>query len=132
MITRFIEDAIGESFCADRSERRSSPARRRDGGPGARRLSGPFEAADRDVKAFLFSHMYRHPDVQAVRDEADRSCARLFAAYMVEPSMMPPGWAAMAGVGDRARAVADYIAGMTDRFAVHEHARLFDGPPDLR
>jgi len=46
--------------------------------------------------------------------------------------MMPRGWAAKAGEGARARAVADYIAGMTDRFAVQEHARIFDGPMDLR
>jgi dGTPase len=45
---------------------------------------------------------------------------------------MPPDWAAKARQGERARAVADYIAGMTDRFAIAEHARLFDGPPDLR
>jgi dGTPase len=45
---------------------------------------------------------------------------------------MPPEWAAKAEQGERARAVADYIAGMTDRFAIAEHARLFDGPPDLR
>jgi dGTPase len=45
---------------------------------------------------------------------------------MTDPSTMPPGWAAKAGGQTRARAVADYIAGMTDRFAVAEHARLFD------
>ena len=45
---------------------------------------------------------------------------------------MPPEWAARAENGDLARAVADYIAGMTDRFAIAEHARLFDGASDLR
>ncbi len=76
--------------------------------------------------------MYRHPQVQAVRDKADAIVRRLFNAYIADPSPMPPDWAAKAEAGDRARAVADYIAGMTDRFAVHEHARLFDGPADLR
>jgi dGTPase len=57
---------------------------------------------------------------------------RLFTAYMTDPSAMPREWAAKADGQTRARAVADYIAGMTDRFAIAEHARLFDGPPDLR
>ena len=57
---------------------------------------------------------------------------RLFKAYMSDPSAMPPEWAAKADGQARARAVADYIAGMTDRFAIAEHARLFDGASDLR
>ena len=76
--------------------------------------------------------MYRHPDVKRVREQADAIVRRLFKAYMSDPSAMPPEWAAKAGEGDRARAVADYIAGMTDRFAIAEHARLFDGASDLR
>ena len=63
----------------------------------------------------------------------DAIVRRLFKAYMSDPSAMPPG---MGGQGRRsrrrARAVADYIAGMTDRFAIAEHARLFDGASDLR
>jgi len=51
---------------------------------------------------------------------------------MTDPSAMPADWAAKAGQGERARAVADYIAGMTDRFAIAEHDRLFDGASDLR
>ncbi len=67
-----------------------------------------------------------------VRNKADAIVRRLFSAYLADPSLMPPDWSAKAAAGDRARAVADYIAGMTDRFAIHEHARLFDGPTDLR
>ena len=95
-------------------------------------LSPDTEAADRDVKTFLFAHMYRHPQVQAERDKADAIVRRMFSAYMADPSAMPTDWAARARTGDPARAVADWIAGMTDRFAVHEHARLFDGSPQLR
>ena len=76
--------------------------------------------------------MYRHPDVRRVRDQADAIVRRLFEAYLTDPSAMPPDWAAKAGQGERARAVADYIAGMTDRFAIAEHARLFDGAAELR
>ena len=94
--------------------------------------SAAIEAADRGIKAFLFAHMYRHQTVQKVRDKADAIVRRLFKAYLDDPSVMPRDWAAKAGQGEPARAVADYIAGMTDRFAIHEHVRLFDGPTDLR
>ena len=76
--------------------------------------------------------MYRHPDVQKVREQADAIVRRLFKAYLTDASAMPPEWAAKAEGRPRARAVADYIAGMTDRFAIAEHARLFDGASDLR
>jgi len=132
VITRFIEDAMGESRRRIAEAGVASPEAVWTAGRALVGHSAPFEAADRELKAFLFAHMYRHPQVQAVREMADAIVRRLFCAYMTDPTAMPPDWAAMAGAGDRARAVADYIAGMTDRFAVHEHARLFDGPTDLR
>ena len=132
VITRFIEDAIGESARRIAEDRIESPEAVARAGRPLVGLSPTLAAADRDLKAFLFHHMYRHPSVQRVRDKADAIVRRLFRAYMDDPNAMPGAWAAKAGRSDRARAVADYIAGMTDRFAVHEHARLFDGPMDLR
>jgi dGTPase len=132
VITRFIEDAIGESSKRIAEAGVASPADVERSGGALVGLSAAFETADRDIKAFLFSHMYRHPRVQSVREKADGIVRNLFAAYMADPSAMPPEWAGKAETGERARAVADYIAGMTDRFAVHEHARLFDGPQELR
>jgi dGTPase len=132
LITRFIEDAIGES------ERRISEAKidNPQAVMAARRAlvghSAAIVAADRGIKAFLFARMYRHPAVQRVRDKADAIVRRLFEVYLHDPSTMPRTWAAKAEQGEVARAVADYIAGMTDRFAVHEHARLFDGSRELR
>ena len=132
VITRFIEDAIGES-------RRRIAGAKVDSPEAVAAAVGPLvghspamAAADREIKAFLFARMYRHPSVQRVRDRADAVVRRLFEAYLTDPSEMPRTWAAKAGQGERARAVADYIAGMTDRFAIHEHARLFDGSPELR
>ncbi len=132
VITRFIEDAIGES-------RRRIAEARLDSPEAVAAAVGPLvghspamAAADREIKAFLFARMYRHPSVQRVRDGADAIVRRLFEAYLTDPSEMPRTWAVKAGQGERARAVADYIAGMTDRFAIHEHARLFDGSPELR
>jgi dGTPase len=135
IITRLIEDAMGES-------------RRRIGEAGVgdiedvraagRTLVGfspAFEAADADIKQFLFANMYRHPEVKRVREKADLVVRRLFAAFSGNPAAMPEEWAigaAGASDGDRARLAADYIAGMTDRFAISEHRRLFDDAPDLR
>jgi dGTPase len=132
VITRFIEDAIGESGRRIAESKVDSPEAV---GLAGRTLVGQtaaIEKADRDIKAFLFTRMYRHPNVRKVRDEADAIVRRLFKAYFSDPSAMPPEWAAKADAQGRARAVADYIAGMTDRFAIAEHARLFDGASDLR
>ena len=132
VITRFIEDAIGESGRRIAELEVASPEAVGVAGRALVGHSAAIQAADRDIKAFLFARMYRHPDVRKVRDQADAILRRLFGAYMADPSSMPPEWAAKADGRARARAVADYIAGMTDRFAIAEHARLFDAAFDLR
>jgi dGTPase len=132
VITRFIEDAIGESRRRIAEAKVDTPEAVLAAGRTLVGHSAAIEAADRDIKAFLFARMYRHSDVLKVRGRADAIVRRLFEAYWTDPSAMPPDWAAKAGQGERALAVADYIAGMTDRFAIAEHARLFDGAFDLR
>jgi dGTPase len=132
VITRFVEDAIAESRRRIAQSRVESPEAVVAAGRPLVGHSAVLAAADRDIKAFLFAHMYRHPDVRRVRDRADAIVRRLFEAYLRDPAAMPPVWAARVGEGERERAVADYIAGMTDRFAIAEHVRLFDGAPDLR
>ena len=79
--------------------------------------------------------MYRHPEVKRVREKADAIVRRLFQAYCGDPTAMPAEWAARARARMQASAhaaVADYIAGMTDRFALGEYRRLFDPAPELR
>jgi dGTPase len=132
VITRFIEDAIGESRRRIAESRVASPKAVATAGRTLVGHSAAIEAADRDIKVFLFARMYRHPNVRKVREEADAIVRRLFEVYFSDPLAMPPEWAAKAERGERARAVADYIAGMTDRFAIAEYARLFDGALDLR
>jgi dGTPase len=132
VITRFIEDAIGESRRRIAELTIDSPEAVAAAGRTLIGHSPVIEAADCDIKAFLFAHMYQHPEVRKVRDHADAIVRRLFEVYLADPSAMPPEWAAKADGETRARAVADYIAGMTDRFAIAEHARLFDAASDLR
>ncbi|HEX3808578.1 MAG TPA: deoxyguanosinetriphosphate triphosphohydrolase [Rhizomicrobium sp.] len=80
------------------------------------------------LKSFLFAHMYRHPRVMSVLDKAKQVVSDLFAAFSADPALLPPDWAALCGApGDAVTGgvVRDYIAGMTDRFALQEHARIF-------
>ncbi len=73
------------------------------------------------LKSFLLRNLYRHPQVMATTGQAKEIVRGLFAAYLHEPAQMPADFASRPNV---ARAVADYIAGMTDRFAAREHERL--------
>ena len=131
-ITRFIEDVIGESRSRIAAAGITSAAAAREAGRALIGFSAEMETADREIKAFLFAKMYRHPEVQRVREKADAIVRALFRAYLDAPHAMPAEWAAKAGEGDRPRAVADYIAGMTDRFALGEYRRLFDPEANLR
>ncbi|WP_340110113.1 deoxyguanosinetriphosphate triphosphohydrolase [Pikeienuella sp. HZG-20] len=82
------------------------------------------------VRAFLFARMYRHFSVQRMRRKTGRVVRDLFTIFMEEPALLPEEWGEAAGhaasTGLRARIVADYIAGMTDRFALEEHRKLTD------
>ncbi len=138
VIAHSIEDAIAES------ERRleaagvaSADEVRAQKGPMIG-FSAPFEAIDKALKRFLFQNMYRHPRIARIRVEAAGVIRDLFQTFLENPELMPVEWAEAAGklgAGDElrlARLVCDYIAGMTDRYALAEHARLFDATPELR
>tara|TARA_R110002124_G_scaffold1527_2_gene9178 strand:- start:2735 stop:3970 length:1236 start_codon:yes stop_codon:yes gene_type:complete len=80
------------------------------------------------LRKFLFERMYRHYRVNRTRSQARRLLGEMFQLFMAEPGVLPPEWSERAAVEDphrRARAVCDYIAGMTDRFAIEEHRKLF-------
>ena len=78
------------------------------------------------LKAFLFAHMYRHPRVVASMKAAQGAVTDLYGAFSANPALLPPDWAAACGgPALTASVVRDYIAGMTDRFALQEHARIF-------
>ncbi|MEY8688504.1 MAG: deoxyguanosinetriphosphate triphosphohydrolase [Leptothrix sp. (in: b-proteobacteria)] len=84
-------------------------------------FSPAMQAASRQLKRFLFRQLYRHPQVVETTERAQRVVRELFAAYVTEPALMPADYAS---APDPQRAVCDYIAGMTDRYAIGEHARL--------
>jgi dGTPase len=91
--------------------------------------------AEADIKAFLKRHMYRHKWVMRVMGEAEQIVVELFTRYHETPSDLPTEWlegAAYESETARARRIGNFIAGMTDRFAITEHQRLFDSTPELR
>ena len=105
--------AVAEHAPADEDAVRALPA--------LVRLSTPMQAQNAELKHFLFAQLYRHPQVLQSTTLARTVVAELFAAYSAQPTEMPHDFAS---ADDSPRAVADYIAGMTDRFALREHHRL--------
>lgn len=98
----------------------------------------PAEAAgaEAEIKAFLKLRMYRHTRVMRVMGEAEGVLFDLFARYSRSPADLPAEWLASeprpVDETDRIRRIGNFIAGMTDRFAITEHMRLFDRTPELR
>ncbi len=92
--------------------------------------------AEAEIKAFLKQRMYRHPRVMHIMGDAEQILFDLFARYQKVPGDLPPEWlppgAEAETETERARRIGNFIAGMTDRFALTEHQRLFDSTPDLR
>jgi len=98
--------------------------------PAPRRVAGfspGMEAMNRELKRFLFTKLYQHPEVMKKAEEAHRVVEDLFRAYLADPSRLPD-WVLRQGEREgRERAVCDYVAGMTDKFALGEHAGLSAG-----
>ena len=80
---------------------------------------------NRALKGFLREHLYRHFEVLRMTAKARRVIQDLFGAFVSDPRLLPPQYQAMAASGTIERATADYIAGMTDRYSMKEHRRLF-------
>ena len=85
------------------------------------RFSAPMRDRSAQLKGFLWHNLYRHPQVSQTTVRAKQVVRELFQAYCADPAQMQSGFAARL---DLPRAIADYIAGMTDRFAGREHERL--------
>ena len=129
LIGLMVGDLIAET---KRRIARFSPA----SADAVRRLGEPLVAFseemrqnDRALKRFLHSHMYRHYRVNRMTSKARRVVKDLFALLTAEPGCLPPDWQGRCdgpnGLGTQ-RVVSDYIASMTDGFALDEHRRLFD------
>jgi dGTPase len=132
LITRMIEDVISCSQTRITALAPSGSDDIRRAGAAVVAFSPAMAAADRAIKDFLFPRMYRHPRVMRIMGDAEAVVRALFARYQRDPGELP--W--RRGEPERGpaplREIADFIAGMTDRYALSEHARLFDSTPELR
>ncbi len=90
-------------------------------------FSAELEEKNKELKKCLFEHLYRHTRVIRMGSKAERILEDLFEAYLAQPEQMPPRFAMRVSEGEEIhRVIADYVAGMTDRYAMDEHKKLFD------
>ncbi len=136
LISYLIEAVISESRSRLQAAKPNSVDDVRNHGEVLIAFSPGAAQAEAEIKAFLKQRMYRHPRVMHIMGDAEQILFDLFARYQKVPGDLPPEWLPP-GAGaetetERARRIGNFIAGMTDRFALTEHQRLFDSTPDLR
>jgi dGTPase len=132
-IRRVIDHMVGDLIAETRARLAASGVRsaaevRAAAAPVAA-FSAEMRKNDRALKDFLYERMYRHYRVNRMSSKARRVIHDLFGLYLAEPECLPGEWRTLAAGPDEpqtARVAADYLAGMTDRYALDEHHRLFD------
>lgn len=134
VITRMIEDVAAEGERRLIALNPQSAADIRAATAPVIAFSPAMARAEAEMKRFLFQRMYRHPRILPVRSAAVEIITGLFTRHFTGADLLGDMQGALykGSEAERARAIADYIAGMTDRFAVSEHQRLFDATPPLR
>lgn len=135
LITIMVADLVTETRRRLADLAPASPDDIRSAGGPIVGFSGQLADSVVQLKSFLFTRVYRHEHVMHIMRNAERIVADLFQHYLAHPAAMAPAWhEASQGLDARRRArlVADFVAGMTDRYAIAEHHRLFDDTPDLR
>jgi dGTPase len=136
MITVLIDDVVRESRARLAGLAEQSLGGVRAAGRPVIATSEARRAETAGLQRFLYANVYRHPRVMRVVAGAEQIVGDLFARYLGEAGEMLPHWRAAAEAcgneAERAGVVADFVAGMTDRYAAKEHRRLFDATPELR
>ncbi|MBW6420171.1 deoxyguanosinetriphosphate triphosphohydrolase [Rhizobium sp. XQZ8] len=135
-ITHMVEDVIGVAQTNLKALKPQSAEDIRAAGHVIATFSPEMAETDKQIKKLLFARIYRHPEIMRIRAGATQIVQDLFRAYMADPSLMRSHYWVnqIPGLGEAARArhVGDYLAGMTDTFAIKAHGELFDQTPDLR
>ena len=125
-IDRLVSDLIRTTAeTIDRAGVRTVDDVRRAGRPLVG-LSREVAGENRDLKKYLGTHLYRHPRIERMKDKSRRILLALFDSYRENPRLLPAAHRPGADDEPSERRIADYIAGMTDRYALDEHRRLFD------
>ncbi|MCM2503600.1 deoxyguanosinetriphosphate triphosphohydrolase [Aureimonas altamirensis] len=131
-ITRMVEDVLSQTTLRLRQDGIRSLGDVRDNAREIVAFSGGMRRAVDETRSFLFRRVYRNETVMRVMRRAEGVVEKLFEAYLAAPREMGTGWGAEETTGAGARTVADYLAGMTDTYALAEYRRLFDETVDLR
>lgn len=136
-ITVMVEDVIRQTAIGLKQLKPTSPYDVRNAGQTIVTFSNEMRQKEQALKAFLFAHLYRHPQVMSKMDIAAIIVRDLFQRYLSDSTALPESWQQQAAAAqganqeNNARRVCDFIAGMTDQFAMHEHERLFDRKSEL-
>lgn len=135
LIGAMIEDAVAETSRRLAKLQPRSAAEIRQASSAMVAFSAEMQRDLDRLRAFLTARVYRHERIARIMSEAEAVVQDLFRRYSEDPEALPPDWREHAPprvARAYARHIADFIAGMTDRFALAEHRRLFDATPDLR
>lgn len=136
LITRMIDDVVAQTRRRLAKLEPASANDIRNAGRLTATFSGPMARDLEALRRFLFERVYRHPRIVLFLRGAERIVSDLFARYLDVPEDLVGPWksaaASLKGRDERAHLINDFVAGMTDRFAVSEHRRLFDDTPQLR
>ena len=133
LISRMIDDVVAEIRHNLEAHDLTSADAVRGFGQAVAKFSDAMETQHREIKKYLHGHVYHHYQVAGAMNKAQRVTQDLFHLLFTNPNLLPPKWARQilnTDKGDdkimRARIICDYVAGMTDRFAMEEHRRLFE------
>ncbi|MBA3527251.1 MAG: deoxyguanosinetriphosphate triphosphohydrolase [Pseudomonadota bacterium] len=130
LIGTMVGDVLAETARRVAESGVQSADEARSAGVALAGFSGQLAEEERVLKRFLYATMYNAPELLTVRAEAVRVVAGLASAYRSDPALLPPEWRSDGSEVDQARSIGDFIAGMTDRFAVRRHRELI-GPVEL-
>lgn len=126
VIDRLIGDVVAEARARLAALQPADADAIRDAGRPVIAFSSTVSEANAAIKSFLVTHMYRHWRVNRMTSKARRLISELFALFEADPALLPAEWQQRADSTSTIATIADYIAGMTDRYALEEHRRLTD------
>jgi dGTPase len=135
VISAMVQDVLAETKKTVARVKPKSVNDVRGAGEVIARFSPQMQEYNRVLQQFLSQQMYTHPRVMDIMGRAQRVIDDLFGAYMDDEKLLPKDWRDLAGAREKrhsARQVCDFIAGMTDRYALDQHKRLFDLDPLFR
>ena len=124
MIGHMVEDVLAETRRRVREAGAETIDDVRAAGSALAGFSDALAVEERELKRFLHQRLYDLPELKPVRIEAERVVAGLAAAYRADPGLLPQGWQRGGDERQQLRTIGDFIAGMTDRFAIARHEEL--------